>query len=397
MLQLTEHSRSEPVYLTSAQQQKIQRWFRADLEPAEDGSVRIIPGSRVGGADIDGLNVSVAPKVPIYRLLTMISEIADPYGWLDVDAATAAKQDVSDSLAALFIQACHRTFERGMHRAYRRERQRLSVIRGKLLLPQTIRQHTPVPVTVETDVFDDDTPENQVLAAVLRQLRTAPNLSTVTQRRAQHVYRDVRHVGQLRDPLRTAKDIVWTRHNQWYQQAVSLAALLLSFGRVDHEVGEETVPGFFIDMPRVIEQWTRVTLRRAWRVDQHEMPDSWKSSLWLDEARQVELQPDLAIRRNGTWAFVGDVKYKVLPVSPTRKSGANRNDIYQMLAYLTATGLTEGVLIYAGIGARDETITVRQLGATIHVVSLDLISEHAKNMLIEKVSRCSQVQELRPH
>lgn len=249
--------------------------------------------------------------------------------------------------------------------------------------------HTPVPVTVETDVFDDDTSENQVLAAVLRQLRTAPSLSTVTQRRAHHVYRDIKHVAQLRDPLRAAQDIVWKRHNQWYQQAISLAALLLSFGRVDHDVGKESVPGFFIDMPRVIEQWIWVTLRRAWRVDQHEMRVSWKSSLWLDEARQVELQPDLAIRRNGAWDFVGDVKYKVLPVTPTRKSEANRNDIYQMLAYLTATGLTEGVLIYAGIGVRDETITVRQLGASIHVVSLDLISEHAKNTLIEKASRLS--------
>ncbi|WP_022870175.1 McrC family protein [Yaniella halotolerans] len=370
-----------------AQQLKLQQWFRAVIEPAENGLVRITPGSRVGGADLDGLKISVGPKIPVYRLLTMISEIADPYDWLDVDAATRSKHDISDALAALFIQACHRTFEQGMHRSYRRERQRLGFVRGKLLIPQTIRQLRPVPVTVETDVFDDDTPENQVLAAVLRKLRTDPHLSDATRQQAHHVFRDVRHVANLRDPLRTADDIVWTRHNQWYRQAVSLATLILSFGRVDHELGEEAVPGFFINMPHIIERWIRDTLRRAWGLNQHEMRNSWNGYLWLDETRRVQLQPDLAVQRAGIWTFVGDVKYKVLPQHSMRNAGADRNDIYQMLAYLTATGLQEGFLIYAGIGAQDETITIQQLGATIHIVSLDLSAEEARSILIEKTRR----------
>jgi len=387
MLQLTEHSQSQPVCLTIAQQLKLQQWFRADIEPAENGLVRVTPGSRVGGADLDGLKVSVGPKTPVYRLLTMISEIADPYDWLDVDAAIRSKHDISDALAALFIQACHRTFEQGMHRSYRRERQRLGFVRGKLLIPQTIRQLTPVPVTVETDVFDDDTPENQILAAVLRKLRTDPHLSDATRQQAHHIFRNVRHVASLRDPLRTANNIAWTRHNQWYRQAVSLATMILSFGRVDHELGAETVPGFFIDMPKLIEHWVRVTLRRAWGLNQHEMRNSWNGYLWLDETRRVQLQPDLAVQRAGIWTFVGDVKYKVLPQHSMRNTGADRNDIYQTLAYLTATGMQEGVLMYAGIGATDETITIKRLGARIHIISLDLSNRDAKNKLIQKTQR----------
>ena len=385
MLQLIEHRRSEPVALTAAQQQKLRTWFRADFVPADNGLVHVIPGSRVGGAIIDGLKVSVAPKIPIHRLLTLIAEIADPYGWLEVEAATTAKQDLDDALAALFIQSCHRTFERGIHRAYRRERQRLSVVRGKLLIPQTIRQVGPVPVTVETDVFDDDTPENQVLAAVLRHLRATPSLSAKTRQWAHHVLRDVRHVAPLRDPLATANNIVWTRHNQWYQQAISLAVLVLSFGRVDHELGDEMLPGFVIDMPRVVEQWVRVTLRRTWGVDKEQMRDSWKGALWLDEARRVELQPDLALRRDGAWSFVGDVKYKVLRSGPRSNAGADRNDIYQMLAYLTATDLSSGALIYAGIEGHDQKITVRDSGKIIQIVSVDLTAKDARSIFIRSV------------
>lgn len=387
MLQLTEHTRSKPVYLTPAQQQKLKLWFRADFIPAnEPGLMHVIPGSRVGGATIDGLKVSVAPKVPVHRLLTIISETADPYRWLEVDAATTSRQDVDDALAALFVRSCQQTFERGLHRSYRRERQQSDFIRGKLLLPQTIRQFTPIPVTVETDVFDDDTPENQVLAAALQHVRRTPSLAIRTRQEAHHVYRNVRHVQPLRDPITTAQNIVWTPHNQWYQHAVSLAVRLLSFGRVHHELGQDTIPGFVIDMPRVIEQWVRVTLRTAWELTDQEMPDNWNNSLWLDRDRRVELQPDLAVRHLGRWSFVGDVKYKVLPTTNTRNAGADRNDIYQMLAYLTATDLTDSVLVYAGVEGNDEVITVGSSGQKIRIISLDLSAPNASSVLIEKVS-----------
>ena len=212
----------------------------------------------------------------------------------------------------------------------------------------------------------------------------SPSLSANTLQAAHHVLRSIRHVTPLRDPLTTAQTIVWNRHNQWYKQAVSPATLLLSFGRVDHELGQDSIPGFVLDMPRVIEQWVRTTLRSAWRLTHHEMPDSWKNALWLDRDRRVELQPDLAVRRQGVWSFVGDVKYKVLPTS-TRNSAANRNDIYLMLAYLTATNLNEGVLLYAGVEANDEVLTVGPPAQKIHVVSLDLSADDARLGLIEKV------------
>ena len=244
-----------------------------------------------------------------------------------------------------------------------------------------------MPVTVETDVFDDDTPENQVLAAALQHLRRTPSLSPQTRQNAHHVLRNIKHVQPLRDPLTTAQSIVWHRHNQWYRQAVSLAVLLLSFGRVHHDIGQESIPGFVIDMPRVIEQWVRVTLRTAWALTHHEMPDNWKNTLWLDRHRLVELQPDLAVRRFGTWSFVGDVKYKILPTTTARNSGANRNDIYQMLAYLTATGLQEGVLVYAGARANDEVITIGSSEQKIRIISLDLTASDVRTALLNKVTQ----------
>src|SRR5690625_1516320 len=92
---------------------------------------------------------------------------------------------------------------------------------------------------------------------------------------------------------------------------------------------------------RMVEQWVRSQLRTAWGLSPTEIRDSSGGQLWLDDARRVELIPDLAVRSQGEWCFVGDVKYKAL-----RSDGARQDDVYQMLAYLTATGLSDGTLIY---------------------------------------------------
>lgn len=380
MLILTEHTRSEPVFLTIEQQTLIRDWFKATLEPAPGGLVTITPGPYVGSADIQGLRVVVRPKVAVDRILQLISESADPYRWLQLDAEGLANSDLQDAVAALFLQACRRTFERGLYRSYHRERQRLPFIRGRILIPQMVRAVTPIPITVEADVFDDDVAENHVLAAALRVVRISTSLAPVTRSAAYEAWKEIKHVTPLPDSLRGAENIVWTRRNQYYRQAVELAKLVLRAGTVEQSVGTSTLPGFVIDMPRLVEQWVRVRLRRAWDLDERQMPDSWKSRLWLDSAHKTELQPDLAVRLGEHWAFLGDVKYKVL-----EDKGVRREDMYQMLAYLTATDMDEGVLLYLGTSSGSETRVIPQTGARIRVVGVDLSSPTAGDDMVRSV------------
>lgn len=57
-----------------------------------------------------------------------------------------------------------------------------------------------------------------------------------------------------------------------------------------------------------------------------------------------------------------------------------------MLAYLTATGLTNGVLIYAGIEANDEVITIGTTEQKIRILTVDLSASKARQMLVEKTT-----------
>lgn len=369
MLHLTEHSRSTPLTLTVDQQQVLADVFNARFEPAPEGQVIVVPQGRVGVITVEGLQVTVHPKFPIRRLLQMMAESADPYRWLDSNVESLTSTSLHDAVAALFARACLQTFERGILRAYHREHQDLQFVRGRLRIQQYVASPHALPIPVTADVFDDDILENQILRAALSYLRGLPDLSQSSRKMVLRALRAVDHVLPLRDPLRALSKLVWTRHNQHYRSALTLAELVLGGGALAGGEAQITHAGFTVDMPRMVEQWVRTQLRTAWGLTSEQMREDWSGHLWLDDARRVRLNPDLAVRSGGQWRFVGDVKYKAL-----RDDGAHRDDVYQMLAYLTATGLEDGVLVYVGIDGPNEVLRLPQLGRTIQVVSIDLDS-----------------------
>lgn len=159
-----------------------------------------------------------------------------------------------------------------------------------------------------------------------------------------------------------------------------MAELILTGGSLLEGGSSMAHSGFVIDMPMMVEQWVRSQLRAAWGLSLNQMRDSWRGQLWLDEARRVELIPDLAVRMDGEWRFVGDVKYKAL-----RDDGAHRDDIYQMLAYLTATDLPSGVLIYVGLTGPEQVLQLPPHDQRVHAVSINLDGEDARWELLQKL------------
>ncbi len=77
--------------------------------------------------------------------------------------------------------------------------------------------------------------------------------------------------------------------------------------------------------------------------------------------------PDLSWWPGGRCAFVGDCKYK--RATDTQVPNA---DLYQLLAYCTALGLDDGLLIYAAGEHEGGSYTVRRVGIRLHVTTLDL-------------------------
>ena len=150
-------------------------------------------------------------------------------------------------------------------------------------------------------------------------------------------------------------------------------------------VGETQASSFMLDMNELFERFVTERLRRALR-GRLDVKDQHRDK--LDERGTVAIKPDLLFRAAGSPRFVADIKYKL-----TDEAASGRHpDYYQLLAYVTALDLPEGVLIYCLDANRDSdtdepeagallagtggpavrSVQVRHAGKVLHTYALDL-------------------------
>ncbi len=169
------------------------------------------------------------------------------------------------------------------------------------------------------------------------------------------------------DPRRVPR-ITFNRLTERYRPAVELARLIIASTSFDLGHGDVAASAFLVNMNKAFEDFLVAALREALGLSPGELVQgSHGHPLFLDEERQVRLEPDLSIWRNGVPVFVGDAKYKRL--LPADYPNA---DIHQAIAYAIATGLDGALLIYAAGEGDPSSHAVVDIGKRIETISLDL-------------------------
>ncbi|MFN3002980.1 McrC family protein [Mycolicibacterium wolinskyi] len=229
-----------------------------------------------------------------------------------------------------------RADERGLLQGYRTISDTLPVLRGRILADEQMSRFygLPVPIAVEYDDFTTDIAENQLLAMATLRLLTVPRVSEPARRLLLRLRRTLADVSVT--PQGTAI-LTWqpSRLNSRYGSALRLAEIILAAESFEHHLGSVTVTGYVFDMWRIFEDFVTTALSET--LNQHGWHCETQAPLHLDDAKQVDMQPDLLCRRNGTVAAVVDAKYKA-----EKPEGFPNADLYQMLAYCTVLGLDEG-------------------------------------------------------
>ena len=131
---------------------------------------------------------------------------------------------------------------------------------------------------------------------------------------------------------------------------------------------------FLLDMSKVFETFVVTALREELGLTDRQFPQEARGRrLHLDAGKRLVLKPDLSWWEAGECLFVGDVKYKRTPET----SGVLHPDVYQLLAYTTATGLPDGLLVYAAAAgeAQENVYRVAAADKDLQTVNLDLDQE----------------------
>ncbi|MCM2429200.1 McrC family protein [Streptomyces sp. RKAG337] len=331
------------------------------------GAKGVVGAVRLGRGPA-AVQLSIAPKIPIDRILYLLGYAADHIRWSEEPVDGAARPDLLPAVGYAFARSAGRALRPGALLGYRETEDTLPVLRGRLRSSAQLRRRPGLALPLEV-VYDDhttDIPENQLLLGAVRRLLRTPGLDPGC-RTALHGL-----AGRLDGvvaPVPGAPLPRWapTRLNRRYQQALGLAALILNGDSYELDNGRLVrVDGMLMTMWRVYETFLGQALGEALRQRAGGRAETRDTSYSLDVDRRHPLKPDLVHYLSGP-AVVADAKYK-----PERERG----DLYQMLAYCIRFGLKDGHLVYVS-GVEDIVhVPVGEGIVRLHRHVLDLTLPH---------------------
>ena len=338
-----------------------------EVSPPEssDATWVLKPSSHVGALRLGTLSIVVRPKIQVDRVMFLVAYALDPRQWRQYVSHLVPDDDVLESIIPAFLYHTRQAIRRGLLQGYRHEEDSLHTVRGRIRFGDQInRRHgAPIPLEMVYDEFTEDIEENRLLKTAFHRLSHLPVRSLQARKDVNALRPLFNNVG-LAAYVHGAPQVSYTRLNAHYRPAVELARLIIDNSSLELRHGDVAGGSFMLDMNRVFEQFLFVALQEELGLSASE----WrKGNLTLDEDEAIKLEPDLSWWAEERCRFVGDAKYKRLG-----NDGFRHPDIYQMLAYCTASGLPSGLLVYAAGEAEPGVYRIKNAGKTIEVVSLNL-------------------------
>jgi len=357
ILQLREYHESEPVELSVADRDALQQLIkRATISPVVGRSdhYTINPRNTVGVVRTDDLVVEIQPKLPIERVLFLVAYALDPAYWRQHLVELKSAETLHEAIARPFADFAEFATRRGVLNGYQQIDESIAGVKGRIRVSDQMskRGRLSTPVEVSYDEFTPDIEENRLLLAASQRLLKLQRLDPETHRSLRRVVKRLNDVTLARYRKNQVPHLRITRLNRRYERSLALAELILNDETIELSAGSTTTSGLLFDMANVFETFVHVALREALNLSDREFPRNAGNKLFLDSGQNIKLEPDLSWWQGPQCVFVGDVKYK------KNDDGSGKNpDLYQLLAYATATQLNEGFLIYAAT----ETDPVRHL------------------------------------
>ena len=370
-LRLTEHQLQKEVELSRAAAAALSALGRGiTITPSwsRDGHYDLRPGAHVGVIALPDVQVIIEPKLPIDRVLFLISYTLDPARWQRDDGLYGTTDTIVEAIAAIFAHSLRNALRQGVLQGYRTKQDALTTVRGRILLDEQLRRRfgAPLPIELAFDEFTVDNDLNRVFKATLHKLSRLPIRSAGVRRGLAARAAALESVALVEYASNAPPTFTWNRLNRHFEPAADLARMILEGTSL--ELGETQNRGaaFTIDMNLVFEHFVRTALREALRLDRHAFPDR-PPPLALDAAQKIRLVPDLTWWDGEQCLFVGDVKYK--RIAP---DGFLHADLYQLLAYAVALGLRDGLLVYPAGEGFDGVHVVERAGVRLHVRAIDV-------------------------
>jgi 5-methylcytosine-specific restriction enzyme subunit McrC len=143
-----------------------------------------------------------------------------------------------------------------------------------------------------------------------------------------------------------------------YDPALAVAEAVLQNVSLELPAGRTGAVAFVVDMNRVYERFVARALMEALCLNDRREWHMQPGNLYLDEGKQIPMRPDvLWTDERGRPRLVIDAKYK-------EERRATPQDVQQVVAYCSALGLRDAVLLYAD--CPEDVHVIRKSGIRVH-------------------------------
>lgn len=245
------------------------------------------------------------------------------------------------SLLDIFIQHfchdLHTQILQGKLRNYIEQEENLSVMRGRLVIPQHIRQNLvhKERLYCRFDEFSEDMLLNQILRFTLRLLLPWTR-SGKTKKQLSGLLMHFDDISDAPITLQSFNLLKSDRITQRFQPVLEQCRLFIAAVKPDVLAGSTPLFSLLFDMNRLFEAWVAEKLK-PWAHQQgwHLRTQGPRKYLAMrdGDSPQFQLRPDIAlVDDNGVPQLIADTKWKLLNEAD-RKLGVSSSDMYQLYAY----------------------------------------------------------------
>jgi len=343
------------------------------------GEVSIHTNQYVGFGSVDGINLTILPKVfkkarergmfdiqdevvAFIRLIDISLQLELKESYAVLRERGVAERSIYEILMYLYTLMLYRELQNGIYRRYIGEVDDEPFLRGKLLISRQIRKlpHQLTTFIQERYTLSMDNELNRILrfATTLCEQLSSHRDTVTYAKLISHILSEVTTHGDTR-VLMTKKELVFNRLNERFRRPYNLAKLILN--KVEVGRGRE-VYGFFIKMNDLFEQFIYQLLKRELRgyeVVHGRSIGRLLLDLSTEGGSRVFAQiPDIIVSKDGKIQLIVDVKYKELKESRDydEKEGYDKvpidvNDVRQLYVYSRLASMKN-----ASIKDRDEDV-----------------------------------------
>lgn len=282
----------------------------------------------VGVIQVGDLTIEILPKIgktastkeEKNKWQKILLDMLQQCNWMTVHANDKAHlqfkyNSILEAYLELFIRECECLLQLGLIKKYRQTEGNKNILKGKLVFGKNIQFNVVHQERFYTrhQIYDKNNIYNQIL---LKALNTIPQI-TSNQLLNDRLYSLLFSFPELDDvhvTTNTFNSLVFNRKTSAYEEAISMAMMILLNYRPDIQNGHNNVLAILFDMNDLWEEYVYRQLLRACDENTRILPQGWNyKKIWERENdRKVSkgVKPDIVLNKDKKTLII-DTKWKL--------------------------------------------------------------------------------------